>query len=241
MDTDFLFFFESLHHMQVDSKPDTAIANHPEFITAHFATYTLTHPPCSIQCIVCCMQCYQTPPQGKYVFVSVAGKYSPQVDHVLDSTFIHRCPFVCLCLWHRCRLILLPPTRLQATFRAVLTILHFHRFQSFIHVSQSLAECISVLFHPLASPVIPLIRFCLFVISFSLSFAFTASLSLSPFSVPKSSFLVSLLSSPQIRLRPLLHSIWYWLVSLCVLWPCCNSAREVKADRFLWKRHCHVQ
>lgn len=139
--------------------------------------YTLTHPPCSIQCIVCCMQCYQTPPQGKYVFVSVAGKYSPQVDHVLDSTFIHRCPFVCLCLWHRCRLILLPPTRLRATFRAVLTILHFHRFQSFIHVSQSLAECISVLFHPLASPVIPLIRFCLFVISFSLSFAFTASLS----------------------------------------------------------------
>lgn len=142
--------------------------------------YTLTHPSCSIQCIVCCMQCYQTPPRGKYVFVSVAGKYSPQVDHILDSTFIHRCPFVCLCLWHRCRLILLPPTRLRATFRAVLTILHFHRFQSFIHVPQSLAECISVLFHPFASPVIPLIRFCLFVISFSLSFAVTASLSLSP-------------------------------------------------------------
>lgn len=29
--------------MQVDSKPDTAIANHPEFITAHFATYTYIH------------------------------------------------------------------------------------------------------------------------------------------------------------------------------------------------------
>lgn len=45
--------------------------------------------------------------------------------------------------------------------------------------------------------------------------------------------------------RPLYHcpsalAQLYWAVSVFDPWPCCNSVTEVIADRFLWKRHCHV-
>lgn len=50
---------------------------------------------------------------GQYVFVPVATEYYPQTDHLSNPTVIHGCRFVCLCLWHCCRLILLPPARLQ--------------------------------------------------------------------------------------------------------------------------------
>lgn len=49
----------------------------------------------------------------QYVFAPVATEYFPQTDHLSDATVIPGCRFVCLCLWHCCRLILLPPTRLQ--------------------------------------------------------------------------------------------------------------------------------
>lgn len=144
-------------------------------------TCTCAHPQRSVQFAVSSV--IRHPPGAVCVCVCT-GKYSPPADRASDSTFIHGCPFVCLCPWRRCRLILLPPTRLRATFRAVLTLLHFHHFQSFIRVPQSQAERISVLSHPFASPVIPLIRFRLFVISFSLLFLFTLSLSLPAFPCP---------------------------------------------------------
>jgi len=50
---------------------------------------------------------------GQYVFVPVASEYSRQTDHVSDTAVIHECQLVCLCLWHCCRLILVPPARLQ--------------------------------------------------------------------------------------------------------------------------------
>lgn len=50
---------------------------------------------------------------GQYVFVPVATLYSSLTDHLSNTTVIRRWLFVCLCLWHCCTLILLPPATLQ--------------------------------------------------------------------------------------------------------------------------------
>lgn len=89
--------------------------------------------------------------------------------------------------------------------------------------------------HPFLScnPVlVSIIHDPVFTLSFTLSLCnLLFSLPLCPH--PLSSF-------PSFRVVPVSHSILNWAVSLFALWPCCNSAREVTADRFLWKGHCHV-
>lgn len=121
--------------------------------------------------------------------------------------------------------------RTAATFRAFPSNLHHYLF-TILHAWLSRLLCVSIL---MSSP-----RLLLCPSLYLPSILWNRALS--PFFAP----VVLFSSFPSfhaacIRLAPLSHSILYWLVSLCVLWPCCNSAREVTADRFLWKRHCHVR
>lgn len=96
----------------------------------------------------------------QYVFVPVATEYFPQTDHLSDATVIPGCRFVCLCLWHCCRLILLPPTRLQPPLGppspcSISTLF----FPSPISVSCNLLRNVPSAFNPSATSVILLTQF----------------------------------------------------------------------------------
>lgn len=140
----------------------------------------------------------------------------------LNTTAIQGFCFVCLCLWHRCGVILLPPARLQppsgpSSLSSIFTV--FNASSTPRNLSASLV------FHPFTSLVSPL---SLLAVCNPTFFILSCPLSSPPSFCPPASDSVS-------------HSISYWLVLLSALWPCCNSARKVTADRFLWKRHCHVR
>lgn len=78
---------------------------HIQYMYKH--VYTVNHPALYLLSTV-----LSDPSLWQYVFVPVATEYSPQTDHVSNTTVIHGYQPVCLYLWHCCRLILLPPARL---------------------------------------------------------------------------------------------------------------------------------
>lgn len=86
----------------------------------------------------------------QYVFVPVATEYFPQTDHLSDATVIPGCRFVCLCLWHCCRLILLPPTRLQPPLgppspRSISTLFSpFFFLYQFLAISRGMCLLLSI-------------------------------------------------------------------------------------------------
>ena len=55
-----------------------------------------------------------------------------------NTTAIQGFRSVCLCLWHRWWSDTAATRKIAATFRTFLSVLHFYRFQCFIHTSQSL-------------------------------------------------------------------------------------------------------
>lgn len=115
---------------------------------------------------------------GQYVFVPVGTQYPPQTDHLSNSAVIHGCRFVCLCLWPRCRLIFLPPARLQPPPGPSSLSSIFYLFPSFIHGSQSLHRmCFQLVVIPL-SQVLPVFLSPLcFLSPFMSSFLFPLVLS----------------------------------------------------------------